>query len=124
MIDNFCMLTWNWLGSPLIAAATEAANESNAEEGTLILAGVLLSLVIIYFASKLGGEICSRINLPPVLGELVGGVLIGISAFHLLVFPESGSLAEDSLIISMLQSTAGLSVRSCAFGICCSKRSD
>ncbi|WP_019507981.1 cation:proton antiporter [Pleurocapsa sp. PCC 7319] len=109
MTDNICMLPWNWLtDSPLLATAAEAATESEAEEGTLVLAGVLLSLVVIYFASKLGGEICSRINLPPVLGELVGGVLIGISAFRLLVFPESGSLAEDSLIISLLQNTAGL----------------
>jgi hypothetical protein len=55
----------------LMAEATpkESANES------LIFAGVLLSLVVIYFASKLGGEICARLNLPPVLGELVGGVL-------------------------------------------------
>ncbi|MGK7948596.1 MAG: cation:proton antiporter [Xenococcaceae cyanobacterium] len=83
-------------------------NESEAESSSLILAGVLLSLVVIYFASKLGGEICSRINLPPVLGELVGGVLVGISAFGLLVFPESGSTANDSLIINFLQSTAGL----------------
>ena len=108
MTDITYILTWNWLdSSPLVAAATEVAAESEAEEGTLVLAGVLLSLVIIYFASKLGGEICSRINLPPVLGELVGGVLIGISAFRLLVFPES-SVAEDSLIISFLQNTAGL----------------
>ncbi len=104
MINISYMLTGDWLSSSSLLAA---ATESNAEEGTLVLAGVLLSLVIIYFASKLGGEICSRINLPPVLGELVGGVLIGISAFRLLVFPES-SAAEDSLIISMLQNTAGL----------------
>jgi len=109
MTDYFYMLTWNWLtSSPLLASATEAATESNAEEGTFVLAGVLLSLVIIYFASKLGGEVCARINLPPVLGELVGGVLVGVSAFRLLVFPEGGSLAEDSLIISLLESTAGL----------------
>ena len=60
----------------------------------------------------MGGELCSRINLPPVLGQLVGGVLIGISAFRLLVFPEGGSLAEDSLTIGFLQSTAGLSAES------------
>ncbi|MEM8719090.1 MAG: cation:proton antiporter [Cyanobacteria bacterium P01_G01_bin.39] len=107
MTDITYMLTWKLSSSPLLAAASESAAESNAEEGTLILAGVLLSLVIIYFASKLGGEVCSRINLPPVLGELVGGVLIGISAFRLLVFPET-SAASDSLIISMLQNTAGL----------------
>ena len=110
MIDNFYMLTENWLAhSSLLAAATEAAPESDAETGTMVLAGVLLSLVIIYFASKLGGEICARINLPPVLGELVGGVLVGISAFSLLVFPEGGSLASDSLVINLLESTAGLS---------------
>ena len=114
MIDNLYLLTWNWLsGSPILAAATEVATEATAESdteaGTAILAGVLLSLVVIYFASQLGSEICSRINLPPVLGQLVGGVLVGVSAFGLLLFPEGGSLAEDSLIMSFLQTTAGLS---------------
>lgn len=113
MTDNICILTWNWLtDSTLLATTAEAATESEAEQGTFVLAGVLLSLIVIYFASKLGGEICSRINLPPVLGELVGGVLIGISAFRLLVFPEGGSLAEDSLIMSFLQNTAGMSPES------------
>jgi len=89
---------------PLLATETEA----EGGDASLILAGVLLSLVIIYFASKLGGEICARINLPPVLGELVGGVVIGVSAFGLLVFPESGSTATDSQIIHFLQLTSSL----------------
>jgi Kef-type K+ transport system membrane component KefB len=109
MTDNFYLLTWNWVTDSFFFAAATEATKSSGEDGTLVLAGVLLSLVVIYFASKLGGEICSRINLPPVLGELVGGVVIGVSAFRLLVFPEGGSLAEDSLIISFLQNTAGLS---------------
>ncbi len=90
---------------PLIAEATpnEAVSES------LIVAGVLLSLVVIYFASKLGGEICARLNLPPVLGELVGGVVVGVSALHLLIFPENSAQASNSLLVSFLQSTAGLS---------------
>ncbi|MGB7442909.1 MAG: cation:proton antiporter [Coleofasciculaceae cyanobacterium] len=90
----------------LLAAAAEA-EETGAENSSLILAGVLLSLVVIYFASKLGGEICSRINLPPVLGELVGGVVVGVSALNLLVFPEGGA-DSSSLIINFLESTAGL----------------
>ena len=77
-------------------------------DGALVLAGVLLSLVVIYFASKLGGEICLRLNLPPVLGELIGGVLIGISALKLLVFPEAGSMATDSLVMQFLESTSSL----------------
>jgi Kef-type K+ transport system membrane component KefB len=89
---------------PILAMATE----TETAEPSLILAGVLLSLVMIYFASKLGGELCSRIGLPAVLGELVGGVIIGVSAFKFLVFPEGGLGAEDSLIIQLLQSTANL----------------
>jgi Kef-type K+ transport system membrane component KefB len=75
---------------------------------SLVLAGVLLSLVVIYFASKLGGEICARLNLPTVLGELVGGVLIGVSALHLLIFPGSGMAASASLIMQLLQGTTTL----------------
>ncbi len=105
------LIHWNGISSelwfnPLLAAAAE----SESENSSIVLAGVLLSLVIIYFASKLGGEVCARIDLPPVLGELVGGVLVGVSAFHLLVFPEGGSTADDSLIMSFLQQTAGLTL--------------
>jgi Kef-type K+ transport system membrane component KefB len=88
---------------PLLATASEEVS------APLALAAVLLSLVVIYLASKLGGEICARINLPPVLGELVGGVLVGVSALHLLVFPEGGFSADNSLIMSFLKLTAGLS---------------
>lgn len=93
--------------SPLSLLAT-AEKEAAEPEGSLILAGVLLSLVTIYIASKIGGELCSRINLPPVLGELVGGVLIGVSVLGLLAFPESGATAEDSLIMAFLERTTDL----------------
>ncbi|MEM1366605.1 MAG: cation:proton antiporter [Cyanobacteria bacterium P01_H01_bin.15] len=89
--------------------ATAESSADASEVGGLVLAGVLISLIVIYLASKLGGELCARINLPPVLGELVGGVLIGISALGLLIFPESGSNAESSLIIQFLEKTAHLS---------------
>lgn len=89
-----------------ILATTPDIETANA---SLILAGVLLSLVVIYFASKLGGEISVRLNLPSVLGELVGGVIIGISVLKLLIFPESGLEASDSLIIHFLQGTSNLS---------------
>ncbi len=85
------------------------APAGEAVEPSMVLASVLLSLVVIYFASKVGGELCARINLPPVLGELVGGVLVGVSAFGLLVFPESGIPASESLLIKFLETTAGLS---------------
>jgi len=49
----------------------------------------------------------SQPGLPPVLGELLGGVVVGISALHLLVFPESGA-DSSTLIMTFLQTTAGL----------------
>jgi Kef-type K+ transport system membrane component KefB len=90
--------------TPLLSTALETA--PLAPDGTLVLLGVLLTLAVIYLASKVGGEICARINLPPVLGELVGGVLVGVSVLHLVVFPDSG---QPSLLLDLLGQTAGLS---------------
>lgn len=94
---------------PYLSPVLLSATETKAEEGSLVLSSVLLSLVVIYFASKLGGEICVRLNFPPVLGELVGGVVVGVSAFHLLIFPESGAIAGDSLLMQLLEKTAQIS---------------
>ncbi|MDB9313135.1 cation:proton antiporter [Spirulina sp. CS-785/01] len=107
----FDVMTWAKicpfpLSSPLLATAEESA--ASSETSTFILAAVLLSLVVIYVASKVGGELCARINLPPVLGELVGGVVVGVSALQLLVFPDSGAQAQDSLVIQFLQLTSNL----------------
>ncbi len=78
-------------------------------DSSIVLAGVLLSLVVVYVASKLGGEVCARFDLPPVLGELVAGVLVGISALNLLIFPGADTEASRSLIMQALQLTAHLS---------------
>jgi hypothetical protein len=51
------------LGSLLLAETSEAELEP------LVLASVLLSLITVYLAAKIGGELCARINLPPVLGS-------------------------------------------------------
>ncbi|MBW4431975.1 MAG: cation:proton antiporter [Pelatocladus maniniholoensis HA4357-MV3] len=84
------------------------ANTGETADSSLVVAAVLLSLVVVYFASKLGGELSNRFGLPPVLGELVGGVVVGVSVLHLLVFPETGADSSGSLIISFLKTTAGL----------------
>ena len=88
--------------SPLLATAPDS------EAAPMVLAGVLLSLVFIYLASKLGGELSRLVDLPPVLGELVAGVVVGVSALHLLVFPETGAVAGDSVVMTILQKIAGL----------------
>jgi len=46
---------------------------------------ILLSLVIILFAAKIGGDLCERVKQPAVLGELIFGVIIGnayLLGFH------------------------------------------
>jgi len=41
------------------------------------LSEFLLSLALILMAAKIGGELTQRIGQPPVIGELIGGMLIG-----------------------------------------------
>jgi Kef-type K+ transport system membrane component KefB len=74
-----------------------------AENAPILLTGVLLSLVIIYLASKIGAEISQYLNFPPVLGELVAGVIVGVSALHLVISAESGFAAVDSGVMIVLQ---------------------
>jgi len=91
---------------PLLATATES------EQGPMVLAGVLLTLAVIYIASKVGGELSKFLDLPPVLGELVASVVVGASALHLLVFPENGASASDSQLMTILQFIGGLTPES------------
>ncbi|PMB21435.1 cation:proton antiporter [Fischerella thermalis] len=106
LIVNSVTWVYSWssdLQFPVLATATES------EYAPVVLTGVLLSLVVIYLASKLGGELSRMMDFPPVLGELVGGVVVGASALHLLVFPESGAIATDSVIMNILQFIGNLS---------------
>ncbi len=55
-----------------LISATIPILATETVDSSMVLAAVLLSLVVIYFASKLGGELCNKIGLPAVLGELLG----------------------------------------------------
>lgn len=46
------------------------------------IAQFLLALIAIFVAAKAFGEIAERLGQPAVLGELVGGVIVGVSGFH------------------------------------------
>ena len=56
-------------------------------EGLLTPAQLLASLVVIYLASKIGGELALRLKQPEVLGELVAGLVVGVSGLG-IVNPE------------------------------------
>lgn len=90
---------------PTVLLAAEAT--TTGELAPYILVAVLLSLVTIYLASQLLGEFASRLGFPSVLGELVGGVVIGGSLLGLLVFPEGEGRAVSHLM-ELLQWTTGL----------------
>lgn len=97
---------------PIIFAPVESwlpflAETSEAEIEPLVLAGVLLSLITVYLSAKLGGELCARLNLPSVLGELIGGVIVGVSALHLIVFPE-GAGESVSVLMRVVNATTDL----------------
>ena len=94
---------------PNIVSHCLLATEPNVKAAQLVLAEVLLSLVFIYLASKLREELSKLVDLSPVLGELVAKVIVRVSALHLLVFPEAGAVASDSVVMTILQQVAGLS---------------
>ena len=96
------------LNPDLVLSSSLLATAPDSEAAPMVLAGVLLSLVFIYLASKLGGELSKSLDLPPVLGELVAGVVVGVSALHILVFPETGATASDSVVMTILQQIGGL----------------
>jgi Kef-type K+ transport system membrane component KefB len=43
---------------------------------------LLVALRAIFAAAKLFGELAERIGQPAVLGEMVGGIVIGVSGLH------------------------------------------
>ena len=101
-----------WGGFEMVQSSSLWLAESGeAQIEPFVLASVLLSLITVYLAAKIGGEICSRVNLPPVLGELIGGVIVGVSALHLIVFPEVAG-ESDSLLMQFIELTAGLQAQS------------
>ena len=102
------MLSLDFIHPPL-GFSSVLAEVPSEEAEPLILAGVLLSLMVVYLARKLGGELSKLIGLPPVLGELVSGVLVGVSALHLLVFPGVGVEASSSVLMNTLQTLMGTS---------------
>ena len=81
----FGVAAWTSLG------ATESPDTEHSEDDeghgghTSPATPVLLGLVIIMVAAKVGGEIAERASQPAVLGELIGGVVLGnlaLLGFH------------------------------------------
>ncbi|MEO1396960.1 MAG: cation:proton antiporter [Cyanobacteria bacterium J06634_5] len=68
-----------------------------------IFSALLLSAIVVFLAGKLSEEIFVRFNLPGVVGQLLGGVILGVSALHVLVFSEDADHAVSTHILNVLQ---------------------
>ncbi len=71
---------------------------------TLIGVGRFL---VIFVAARLLAELLVRLQLPTILGELVAGVLIGVSGLHLIVPPETQA-AVSGAVLDLVGSLADL----------------
>jgi Kef-type K+ transport system membrane component KefB len=95
------------VAQPMLAW-TNGAAEGGTSHGLdpLVLVGVGLILIV----AKVGGELFERIKQPAVLGELIGGILVGNLALVGLTFSEPlktneviGALAEIGVILLLFE---------------------
>ena len=86
------------------ACASGSANQ----EGSLDIASMLLALIIVLVAAKLGGEIFVRLKQPAVLGELVMGMVVGnlylagIHGFEFIRHNEAVAILSEIGVILLL----------------------
>ena len=91
----------------LCAAAPAYASEPGHPDP---VAAVVLSLALILVGAKLGGDLATRAGQPPVLGELLAGVifgnlpLVGITALdHLRSDPSVDMIARLGVLVLLFE---------------------
>jgi len=84
---------------------------------------LLLALLVLLAATRLGGRVARIMNLPPVIGEITAGILLGPTVFGALfpeasaaVLPETGVVADSldafyELGLILLMFAAGVELR-------------
>jgi Kef-type K+ transport system membrane component KefB len=73
----------------------EIGNHSLEVAEVLIQVGRFL---VLFIAARLMAELMVRLSLPTILGELLAGVLIGVSGLHFLIPPETGAELNHRLL--------------------------
>ncbi|MEZ5359701.1 MAG: cation:proton antiporter [Candidatus Zixiibacteriota bacterium] len=79
------------------AAEHGGEGEAGSAHGSSEVSDVLLGLIIILLAAKIGGDLVERVKQPAVLGELIIGMIIGNMALLGNYLPDVSSLPPDSL---------------------------
>ncbi|MEO5965718.1 MAG: cation:proton antiporter [Candidatus Limnocylindrales bacterium] len=96
------------LGVALVAPATGPAAPSAGASGDIL--SVLAGLFVLLLGAKVGEEVMRRLGQPGVVGELLGGFLVGPYALGLVTPGETAAvLAEIGVVVLLF--TVGLEVR-------------
>ncbi|MGB5594774.1 MAG: cation:proton antiporter [Crocosphaera sp.] len=87
LIDN----SLPWFNPLILATATEGANYAK-------VLGICMAIVglSIFISSRIFQEMAVRVGLPPVLGDLIAGLVIGVSGLHILAL--EGGEVNPSLV--------------------------
>ncbi|MDQ2676166.1 MAG: cation:proton antiporter, partial [Actinomycetota bacterium] len=84
---------------------------------------LMVALLLVLAATRLGGRLARGMNLPPVIGEITAGIVLGPSIFGALfpeasaaVLPETGVVADSldafyELGLILLMFAAGIELR-------------
>jgi Kef-type K+ transport system membrane component KefB len=80
---------------PPLALIAEISPHQLEVAETLLQVGRFL---VIFIAARAIAEVMVRLQLPTILGELVAGVLIGVSGLHLIVPPDTQAQISDALL--------------------------
>ena len=80
---------------PLPPLLLAIGNHQEEVVETLLQVGRFL---IIFLAARTLAELMVRLELPTILGELVAGVIIGVSGFHLILPPEAHAQLNHGLL--------------------------
>mgnify|MGYP001797648401 CR=1 FL=1 len=75
---------------------------------SVIFATLLLSAIIIFLTSHFCEEACARLRLPPVLGQLISGIILGVSALKILTFTH-GDVDINPMVIDLICQATGAS---------------
>ncbi|MEO0488026.1 MAG: cation:proton antiporter [Cyanobacteria bacterium J06659_2] len=92
------MIFTNFNSIPFFLAIVGEISES------VVFGALLVSATVIFLTSQISEEVCAWLRLPPVLGQLIGGLVLGVSALKILVFAEGESLINPA-VIGLIQQT-------------------
>jgi len=76
---------FEWVREPRFPQAIGTVGPPSARRfADVSITELLVALLAIFAAAKLFGELAERIGQPAVLGEMIGGIVVGVSGLHLV----------------------------------------